>query len=482
MEDNDRRIATEVLDAIGGPENVASAAHCMTRLRLNLRDQDKADLEKVKGIKGVLGVMEVGKQTQIIIGQNVPKVYDAFCAIGGIARQDAIDENLDEAPKKRDHSPKAIGGAILDYMSSCMTPLIPVMITAAMFRTVMMFCGPTMLNLIQEGTDLYTTLSFLYDSFFYFLPIYTGYTAAKKVGVNPLLGMYAGAMLVVPGFVTVVENGEPFTIFGIPCMLNDYSQTILPAIISVWIMGYVYRFVNKIMPEVLSTIFTPFVTMVIMVPIEFCAIAPIGSVLGNLIGALFIAASGMGGIGNAIVVVIVSGLWTFLVLSGMHLVLAVFTMNNLLTVGVDFGVMIGATGATWGAYGLALGAFLRLRNKDDKALALGYFISGFVGGVTEPTLYGIAFKYRRCLLTLILGGAIGGLYGALTHVGFYLLGPSGFLSIVSFISDDPMNLVNGVITCVISMLATAALTYFFGFTKEEIEGAPEQGAAAIAEA
>ncbi len=460
---NNKKIAEDVLKAVGGVDNVSDAVHCMTRLRLTLKDQNLPNDEEVKKIPGVLGVARSGGQYQIIIGQNVSKVYDEVCKMGGFAVQASIDENLDK-PKEKP-TPKKIGTNIMDYMSSCMKPLIPILVTASMFRTIMVLGGPSMLGLFTKESNIYVLLDFLYDGCFYFLPIYLGYTAAKKLGVHPCLGMYAGAILISPDFVALAGT-EGFTVYGIPCITKNYSRSLLPIVLTVWVMSYIYKFFKKVVPDSLSVIFAPFLTMAVMVPIEFCALAPLGTVLGDGLGNALVA---FGNVGGFAAVTLVAAAWEFLVMTGMHSPLNVFALTCLLSNGYDQFVMVSACCATWAAFGLALGAFLRLKNKSEKGLALSYFISGFFGGVTEPALYGIGFKYKKPFIALAIGGGLGGLYAGLTHVTIYVKGATNFLNLAGYVGGGTANLVNGVISCMIAMFGTAALTYLFGFNKEDLK-------------
>lgn len=173
----------------------------------------------------------------------------------GIQEQKAIDENLD-APKEK-LPPARVGSNILNYLAGSMTPLIPAMITAAMFKTLQVLLGPDMLGFVTAESDFYLLCGILYNAFFYFLPIYLGYTAAKKLGTSPVMGMFTACMLLVPDFVALADAGESFSVYGIPCMVNNYAQTVLPVILSVWVMSYVERFFKKVIPDTLSTIFTP---------------------------------------------------------------------------------------------------------------------------------------------------------------------------------------------------------------------------------
>lgn len=458
------KIASDVLAAVGGKENVSAVTHCMTRLRFNLKDQSLPNQEEVKGIKGVLGVVESGGQFQVIIGQNVPKVYAAICESTGLQQQKGIDENLD-APKEK-LTPKKIGSNILNYMSGSMTPLIPAMIAAAMFKTLLVVAGPDMLKLVGETDNFYILCNMLYNSFFYFMPIYIGFTAAKKLGVTPIMGMFMGCVLIVPDFVALVGTETAFSVYGIPCPTNKYAQTVLPIILSIWIMSYVERFFKKIIPDTLSTIFVPFLTMVVMVPASLCALAPLGGVMGDFIGNGLIA---FGNFGGFLAVAIVAALWEFIVMAGMHHVLIVFAITTMMANGSESFIMTAGGYATWAAFGMALGAALRIKDKEEKALSFGYFISGILGGVTEPVLYGIGFKYKRPFIALALGGFCGGLYGGITHVSVHVMGATNFLAALGWLGGGPSNMINGCIGAAISLFGTAAATYFIGFTKEDLD-------------
>ena len=459
---NNKKIAEEVLAAVGGKENVTNVAHCMTRLRFTLKDQSVPDQEAIKKLDGVIGVVVAGGQFQVIVGQNVPKVYAEVCKIGGFAVQDSIDENLD-GPKEKLTLKKA-GKNILDYLAGTMTQLIPIMIAAAMFKTVYVLFGPDILGWITAESDLYVLMDALYNAGFYFMPIYIGYAAAKKLGVSPMLGMFMGGVLICPGILNVVAAGEPFTVYGIPMRLVNYTQSVMPIIICVWLLSYVEKFFKKFIPDTLSTIFVPFLTMAVMVPVALCAAAPVGQFVGDYVGAFL---NGMAAHGGILANIVIAALWEFLVMTGMHQVILIPGIMNLLAGNPDSCVMVAGGMATWAAFGMALGAFFKLKDKKEKSLAAGYFVSGFVGGVTEPVLYGIGMKYKRPFICLALGGALGGLYCGITHVTVYLLGATNFLSVLGYVAGGTANLVNCVIASLIAMLSTAALTYFFGFDKDE---------------
>lgn len=459
---NFRTTAEDVLKAVGGSDNIVSATHCMTRLRLNLVDEQKANDEAVKAIKGVIGVNHQSGQYQVIIGQTVDKVYAEFSGL--IGNKSQIQAADSDTPKKK-LTVKETFSRVLDYLSGSMTPLIPAMITAAMFKTIQVILGPDLFNLIGTKSDIYQLCGFLYSAFFYFLPIFLGFTAAKKLGASQVMGLYVGAMLLVPELVQLAEKS--FKVYGfIPTTIHDYSQSVIPVVLSVWVMSYIEKFFKRIVPAVLSTIFVPFLTMIVMTPLVLALLAPIGNIFGQWIGDGLIS---FGNIGGFVAVAVVAALWELLVMTGMHMVLITFALTALMTNGVDNFVMVAAVLATWATFGLSLGAALRIRDKEEKALTFGYVVSGIVGGVTEPTIYGVMLKYKRTIAALIVGGGFAGAYAGLTHVGMYVAGASNFLSVVGYFAGGRTNIINGFIATAIAFFGTAALTYFFGFRDDEYQ-------------
>lgn len=373
-------LADAIIEKVGGKSNISFAAHCMTRLRLNVKDRALVNVEEIKNIPGLLGAQWSGDQFQIIVGQDVPKLYAEVCNKTGLTAQEAINENLD-GPKEK-LSLKGIGKAIMDYTSGTMAPMIPAMMGAGLCKALLALLGPYMFNVIGETHNLYILLNFVYDGFFYFLPIMVGFNAAKKVNIPPTLGAFMGGILLAPAFMDIVTTGTPYDILGIPVTLVNYSQSMVPALLSVAFMGLAYRFLAKIMPDSLTTIFTPFLTLVVSVPVSLIALAPLGNIIANALGAGIAAFGNFGFIGSAFI----GAIWEFLVMTGMHGPVIMTMMVDFFEKGYMTGASVAPNAATWACWGVALGAFLRLKNKQEKSTAGGFFVSGIVGGNTQPTL------------------------------------------------------------------------------------------------
>ena len=466
MADN-KKIASDVLAAVGGAANISDVVHCTTRLRFTLKDQNIPVDDEVKKIPGVLGVVRSGGQYQVIIGQNVAKVYDEVCGIGSFTAHAAINENLD-APKEK-LTPKKIASKILNYLSGSMAPLIPVLTVAGFAKIVTSLFGPTMLNMIAKDSSTYILFDIIYNACFYYMPILLGYTAAKKLDVPAPLGAIMGCILQAPQYVAMVTDGTPFSIFGIGVRMVNYSQSVVPVLLCVAFMALVYRILEKIIPEILTVLFLPTLTIFITAPVGFLLLAPLGNILSGLLTGGLTAFSNITGF---IGVGVVGAIWEFLVMTGMHI--AVITAFNVqyLETGYQTGAILGGHVATCATWGVAFGAFLyalRVKSKSDRNGFFGFFISGIVGGITEPTLYGLCMNHFRTFIGLMAGGFAGGCYMGIMNVIRYAPGSANFMNVLRFLGGTSENFINAVIASVISFVVATIVTYLFGFKKGELK-------------
>lgn len=458
------QMAAEIIEQVGGKENITNAMHCMTRLRFVLKDAGIPDEERMKKIKGVMGCQFVGGQWQIIIGPDVSKVYTEVCKTVGLSEEKIINENMDSTSKK-DMSLKGIGSYLLDYMVGSVVPIIPVFIVAGLIKAVMSIFGPQILNVIEADSTTYALLNFVNNAGFYFLPIYLGYSSAKKLNINPAIGMFLGGILIHPDFLAIVAKGEPFNMFGLSIPLNNYSSSMFPILLSVLVMSYIYKFLEKHMPASLNSLFTPFLSIMIMLPISLCLLAPLGNYVGIYLNQFFMLISDKL---PWLPPVLFGAFYMLLVMTGTHMAIAASTFSIFTEVGYDAICRPGAYIANVAIIGVALGAWLRFKNKDEKNLSLSCFVSGMIGGVTEPTLFGIALRFKKCLLCAMAAGALGGLYAGLTSVKIYTFGSTPFLYPILYAGGDVSNIVNGVVSLLIAFIAGIVLTWFFGLKKEEI--------------
>lgn len=461
------QIAKDVLVAVGGKGNVISATHCMSRLRLNLKDETLAPDDGIKAVEGVINVAHVGPQMQVIIGPNVANVYKAFVAEAGLDEEEQIEENLD-APKQK-LTPKAIGLAALDYLTGSMGPLLSVFMCAGLFKTIQVILGPTLLGVITPEQDLYILSDIVFKGVFYFLPIYLGYSAARKLKANPALGILLAAVLVVPNFTQIADAGGTFSVYGIPAPTISYAQSVLPILLSVWAMSYVERFFNKVVPVMLQTVFAPFLTMVVMLPIEFCLFGPLGYWCGEALSGVFVAAGNAGGIVSVLALGTLTAIQPLLVATGMSKVFSAIAITTLTTQGVEPFLLVANVISNFGVWAVGLAMAARLKDKDSKATGLNCFVSGAVGGLSEPALYGICLSRPRTFIGVIAGGAVAGIICGLASVKYYALGATSVLRLLSFISPNQANVIFAAVAAVAGFIVSFAVNYFFGFSKKEIE-------------
>lgn len=198
--DKNEQMAKSILKAVGGTENIKAATHCMTRLRLSLKDDKIPVDDEIKNIDGVIGVNRTETQFQIIIGPSVAKVYEAVCKQGELSSISETSEAEKEEKNKKKISWKTVGKRILNYMAGCMIPMIPVLLVAGLTNAINSICGPDMLGLYTQDSNTYVLLHFIYQAGLYFMPILIGYSGAKNLGAEPMLGAYMGAILIAPEF------------------------------------------------------------------------------------------------------------------------------------------------------------------------------------------------------------------------------------------------------------------------------------------
>lgn len=453
-------LASAVLNAVGGKDNVISVTHCITRLRFNLKDNSIPKDEEVENIEGVIGVMRTAGQFQVIIGQTVDKAYAALCEVGGF-KPDAISDEVEQKEEKL--TVKSVFSKFLNVLSGCLTPLIPMLIAGSLFKTIVAICGPDMLNVLSAESDLYVLFTFVGDAAFYFFPIVIGYTASKQFGVNPILGLFLGGILVHPTLTALVNAGEAFTVYGIPCSLQAYSATIFPIILSVWVMSYVEKFFNKVIPAALKMVFAPFLTIVVMLPIALCVLGPLGAFIGQYICEGILSLGDFGGIFTILAIALIGGLWEFLVISGMHWLLISTLIMVVSTNGSESLVGAAVAAASFSVGGMCLGAALRQKKAEERSLSLTYVIAQVIGGVTEPGLYGIGFGYKRPFIGMVAGGFAGALYGGIVGLTAYNLVPvASFLALLTYSGASTMNFVNGCISAAIAFIVSAVVTYVLG--------------------
>lgn len=462
------QMSTEILELVGGKSNIALFTHCVTRLRFTVRDKGLVKSDEITNINGVIGVQWYGEQFQVIIGNKVEEVYRTICNIADLKVEAGIDENLDgDKSEGNKFSLKNIGNKILAYTAPTMTGVIVMMMAACMCKTIVAVLGPGVLNVVSETSDFYLVMNFLYDAFFYFLPIFLGYSAAKTLNINPMYGIYLGALLIVPGFIGLVGVRESISIYGIAAPVANYSSSFLPVMLGVWIMSYVIKFLEKVIPNVLSLIFVPTLTVLIMTPIIFIVCAPLGTYIGDLIGSFFISMYEMNIVLRVVASVILAAIFPYLVLTGMHGALVTFAITSFVTNGYEPFLLPIMLAYNFAVFGVAFGAFLKVKKPEKKSEYLAYFATGILGSITEPALYGVVLKYKQAMKGLIVACAIVGLFvGILAPINYVMSSATVFTFWLPWVGHGTANAVSGIALMVIAILLGVGAGYMVDYEAE----------------
>ncbi len=432
-----------------GKEGIESVQLFINSICITLKNSDPITLKKDKDVEAIV---QDENKLEIIFKKSAKECFDELNAL---------------LNQKEPFSFKKIVDGVMEGLSGSLVPLIPMLITAAMFKTLTSLFGPDMLNILSVESDLYKLFAFVGDAGFYFFPIVVGYTAAKTFGVTPVLGMFLGGILMHPTLIEMATNGIPFTVYGIPVNVQNYSSTILPVILSVWIMSYVEGFFNKYVPEAIKVVFAPLCTVLVMLPLSFCLLAPIGNVAGIYLCNALLALGNMGGIVSILTVAILGALWEFIIMGGLHWLFISSIFVILASNGAETIIAPMCGAAAFSVGGMCLGAALREKSSKDRSATFSYMIAQAVGGVTEPGLYGIGFKYKKPFIGMMIGGFAGSFYAGITHLTAYNFLPvANFLCVFDYAGGSTMNMVNGIISCVIGFVVSAVATYIIGISKD----------------
>lgn len=451
---NFERIAKEVLENVGGANNVAHVTHCVTRLRFNLKDDSKADIDKIKKIKGVMGQVNKGGQFQVIIGNDVSDVYKELLKLGNFKSSNNQEEEKG--------AKKGIITSVFDTIAGIFTPIIPAIAGCGMLKA---FLGLFVaLGLISTETQTYYIFSFISDAAFFFMPLLLAYTAGIKFKTSPFLAMVIGGVLLHPSFSALVSAGEPVSFLGLPVRLVNYSSSVIPIILIVWLMSYVEKLANKFIPKVLRLVFVPLIVITVTAPIGLIVIGPLGTVIGDVLasGIMFIDSKA-----TWTLPLIMGGLTPLIVMTGMHYSLYPALFTQLATLGYQTlmpGMLI--SNVCQGAAALCVS--IKSKNSELKQLASSTGITALLG-ITEPAMYGVNLKLKKPLYAVLCGGALGGLYAGLTAVKGYTPSGSGLPGIAAYIGPEMSNVVNILIACGIGFVATFIITWFIGFEDEAVE-------------
>lgn len=445
-----QEIAERVLTLVGGEENVNSVVHCATRLRFNLKDEDKAETENLNQDPDVIQVVRSGGQYQVVIGSHVSDVYKELMAHSGLGEDDT---EKNEGPKGN------VFNQLIDIISSIFTPFLGAMAGAGVLKGFLTLA--VTLNWLTAESGIYVVLFAIADGIFTFLPIILAFTAAKKFKTNQFLAVCLAMALVHPSITALA--GQTLSFAGIPVIIgaSAYTSSVIPIILAVYVQSYVERFFKKVIPSFLQIICVPLAVFLVMAPVTFIAIGPIGTILGDLLGKGY---DGIYGFSPIIAGAVMGGLWQVFVMFGMHWGFVPIMLLNLSATGIDTMAPM-LLPAVLSQGGAALAVFFMTKNVKLKGLALSSTITS-IFGITEPTVYGVTLPLKKPFIAACIGGAVGGAFIGFSHVQNYVFGLISLLSLPGFIPQDTKDtsgLVAAVIGTVIAFVIGFVLTFILKF-------------------
>lgn len=452
-----QQLSKDILKLVGGEENIDQVTHCMTRLRFNLNDNQKADKATLKNTPGVMGVMENGGQFQVIIGNDVPVVYNAL--VGNMSKSPTAD-NASSAASTGEKKKRNPISALFDFISGMFTPILPAITGAGMIKGIVAIL--VALGWLSDTSSTYIILSAIGDGAFYFLPIILAISAARKLGSNMYIAAALAAGIMHPSITALLADGHNSSFMGITVIAATYSSTVIPIVLAVWIASYVEKAVDRVTHASLKLLVVPTVTLLIMVPLTLMTVGPLGTVLGNgLSGGISWLFDNM----SIFASILIGGTMSLLIITGMHYALLPIVVGSMTTLGYDFIIplMFAANLAQGGA---AFGVGLRSRNGKTKSLAYSTGLTA-VMGITEPAMYGINMKFKKPFIAALIGGAVaGGFMGIFNVKSYVITGLAGLPSVAAFISPAISTLLYALAGGLIAIVAAAVLTYILGFEEE----------------
>ncbi len=442
--------AKEILKKVGGEANIVNVSHCMTRLRLTLKDESIVLDEEVKAIKGVAGVMKKAGQYQVVIGNDVANCYKEFIKLGNFEGKPGNN------PQKEGKGGNIIS-TILDAISGSMSPVIPAIIGAGMIQVLNIILG----WFLPAESQTMQLMSVIGNTAFYFLPVLVAYSAGRKFGANPMLVTAVVAILIHPNFIALTGAEGGINFLGIPVTSFDYSSSIIPAVLTAWVMSYIERIVDKITPVFTKNFLKPMLILLISTPIAFLFLGPVGSFIGNGLASVLVVIQSHASI---VAYVIMAATMPFIVMTGMHWAFIPVVFAALATPAGE-SLMLPAMLISNLAQGAAcLAVSVKSKNSNLKQLAASSGVSALFAGVTEPGLYGVTMPLKRPLAAVCISSGITGLIAGIMGVAASSFASPSLLAIPIFVhAQKANNFVMAIICAAIAIVLTFAVTWFMGF-------------------
>ncbi|MCI8668698.1 MAG: PTS transporter subunit EIIC, partial [Lachnospiraceae bacterium] len=461
-------LARIIIQNVGGKGNIIALKHCVTRLRFTLKDESLANTDILKNTDGVVTVLQAGGQYQVVIGSYVDYVYDAVIDVGHLQSATAgADQDDTAADDDGDGKKRNLLNMFIDVVSAVIQPTLGVLGASGIVKGLLACL--TYFHLLESSSGTYQVLYAFADGFFYFLPIFLGYTAAKKFKMNEFIGMALGASLVYPNMValkgaealgtafagTAFEMSYTTTFLGFPVFFPaaGYTSSVIPIILACLLGSKLYKWGRKVIPDVLQMFLLPLLVILVMMPLTYLIIGPVSGLLCGVLQWVFNLVYNLPVIGGALAAAFVGFIWQICIIFGVHWGLTPLMYINLATMGFDY-VLTANIACSWTQFA-ALGAVL-VKSKDEKMkkITVPAFISAFFG-VTEPAIYGITLPKKKPFYITCVASAIGGIIMGSMGVVKYMTGGMGLFALPCFIdpNEGGVGMRNLIIACIAILVA-----------------------------
>lgn len=444
--------AKAIFEAVGGEQNIQEVTHCITRLRLVLKDDKQVVDQKIKLIPNVIGVMRQNGQYQIILGNDVNNYYKAFMTLGQFHETDMSSS----AGQKQ-----SVIEGLIETIASVITPLIPALLGGGMLKVV----GILVPMLGLAGTDSQTVafINFFGDAAYYFMPIMIAYSAAARFKVTPVLAATVAGILLHPAFVTMVAAGKPMALFGAPVTPASYGASVIPILIMVYLMQYIEREVNRFVPSVMKSFLQPTLIIFISGFLALVVIGPLGVIIGQGLSNSLLA---IYHIAPWLALAILGAIMPLVVMTGMHWAFApIFLAASVATPDVLILPAMLASNLAQGSAAVAVAC--QSKQKQTRQVALAAGLSALLAGITEPALYGITLKFKKPLYAAMISGGLVGAYIGFVNIASYTFVVPSLIGLPQYISPtSSANFTNALIAAGLTIALTFTLTWFFGIDEE----------------
>lgn len=476
-------LAADIVKNVGGKENVLGLVHCITRLRFTLKDESLANDETLKNMDGVVTVMKSGGQYQVVIGNHVPEVFEDVMPLLSLSEGNA--------PEEEKKSGRLLDRAI-DVVSGIFQPILGIMAACGMIKGLNTLL--VTLGLYSDTCGGYMIINAAGDALFNFLPLFLGYTAAKKFKLKPMLGLAIGAAMCYPAIQQSTLSGagdamynllsgtmfsSPVYIdfFGIPIISVDYTGTVIPVILAVWFASKCEKFFNKFIPDLVKFFFVPMLTLLITLPVAVLFLGPVATFGSTLISEFTLAIRSFSPL---LAGAIVGATWQILVIFGMHWGFIPVYINNVMTLGYD-NVMMPFFACTFATSAVVLAIFFKTKDRQLKEMTIPNFISG-IFGVTEPAIYGILLPLKKPFIISCIAGGIGGAFYGHFNFRKFILGGMGIFELPNMMNPDGTmrNIIVAFAGIAITMTVAFILTMLFYKEKEPAVSNTDPGTASAA--